>query len=113
MSQFTDLIFAPMSLPFVSRALLAVSESGLPGHFHLSGEKNVSYVDFAEELMARLSIPASLIQPTTSADAGVSIPFMPRFSGLAMTDTRERLGLEPQPLSSVIEDLVSEIVDSK
>ena len=44
---FADLIFAPMSVKFVGNALATIGEKRISGNLHLSGEKNVSYVDLA------------------------------------------------------------------
>jgi dTDP-4-dehydrorhamnose reductase len=102
---FSDLIFAPMSVPFVGDALAQIGDARVPGHLHLSGSENVSYVDFAFALAKQWGIDHTLISPTTSGAKGIHIPFKPRFSGLGMLRTHELCGLSPQSLESVIADI--------
>jgi dTDP-4-dehydrorhamnose reductase len=104
---FRDLVFAPMSVQFVGDALAAIGERRIPGNLHLSGANNVSYVDFAEALARQFGVAAGLIAPTTAKEKGVSIAFMPRYSGLGMRRTTELSGLQPQTLASVVRDLAA------
>lgn len=106
---FSDLIFAPMSVRFVSEALATIGERRISGNLHLSGAENVTYVDFANALARKLKINANLIAPTTAAEKGVDIPFKPRYSGLAMNSTTRLTGLKPQTLENVVDDLVAEV----
>ena len=103
---FADLIFAPMSVQFVGEALATIGEKRVPGHLHLSGADNVSYVDLAQALAKRKGISSDLIQPTTSIAKGIHIAFKPRFSGLGMERTSALTGLKPQPLEAVVADIV-------
>ena len=108
---FADLIFAPMSVRFVGEALATLGEQRIPGNLHLSGAENVSYVDFARSLARRLNIEPKLIAPTTAKEKGVSIPFMPRYSGIGMQRTMELSGIRPQPLEDVVSDLTSQRIN--
>jgi dTDP-4-dehydrorhamnose reductase len=102
---FSDLIFAPMSVPFVGEGLAVIGEKRVPGALHLSGAENVSYVDLARVLAERLGADPRLVVPTTATEKGVHIAFKPRYSGLDMTRTTERTGLRPQTLAEVASDL--------
>ena len=104
---FSDLIFAPMSVQFVGEALATIGEKRIPGHLHLSGAENVSYVDFARCLAERLRVDPRLIAPTTAVAKGVNILFKPRYSGIGMRRTTERTGIKPQPLTDVVADLTA------
>ena len=105
---FSDLVFAPMSVRFVGEALATIGEKRIPGQLHLSGAENVSYVDLANALAERLGFGRALIAPTTAVERGVNIPFKPRYSGLGMRRTTGLSGIEPQALSSVVDDLLAE-----
>lgn len=102
---FADLIFAPMSVQFVGNALATLGEKRIPGNLHLSGERNVSYVTFAETLADKAGVPRSLISPTTATERGVNIAFKPTYSGLGMRRTTELSGILPQSLADVVDDL--------
>ena len=103
---FADLIFAPLSVGYVGEALASIGISRTGGNFHLSGDRNVSYVDLAVELARQLGVDASLVRPTRSEEKGVSIAFKPQYSGLNMERTTALAGVGPQPLESVVADLV-------
>lgn len=103
---FADLIFAPMSVKFVGEALATIGETRTPGHLHLSGAENVSYVDLARAFAKRKGVAEDLIQPTTATAKGIHIAFKPRFSGIGMERTISLTGLHPQPLDAVVADIV-------
>lgn len=102
---FADLVFAPLSVDYVGEALATIGERRIAGNLHLSGAENVSYVDFARALAARLGVDKALIVPTTASERGVHIAFKPRYSGLGMARTTELTGLSPQPLEGAVADL--------
>ena len=103
---FADLIFAPMSVRFVGEALATIGEKLQPGHLHLSGAENVSYVDLAVKLAGVAGVDVRLIEPTTSEKKGIHIPFKPRYSGIGMQKTSALTGLQPQAIDDVVLDLV-------
>lgn len=104
---FEDLIFAPMSVQFVGRALAILGENRIPGHLHLSGADNVSYVAFAQALAKAAGVSPTLIAPTTAVEKGINIAFKPTYSGLGMHRTTKLSGVLPQTLDSVIADLMA------
>jgi dTDP-4-dehydrorhamnose reductase len=104
---FADLVFAPMSAGFVGEALATLGERRIPGPLHLSGARNVTYVDLADALARALGVPATLIAPTTAEAKGVHIPFKPRYSGLGMERTTALAGIHPQPLDEVARELAA------
>jgi dTDP-4-dehydrorhamnose reductase len=104
---FEDLIFAPMSVQFVGSTLAILGEKRIPGHLHLSGAENVSYVVFAQALAKAAGISSTLISPTTAVEKGVNIAFKPTYSGLGMGRTTRLAGVLPQSLDSVIADLMA------
>jgi dTDP-4-dehydrorhamnose reductase len=106
---FSDLIFAPMSVRFVSDSLATIGQKRIPGTLHLSGADNVSYVDLAFAIARRLGVGTGKISPTTATEKGVNIPFKPRYSGLGMARTTKLTGLAPQTLDGVVDDLISAI----
>jgi dTDP-4-dehydrorhamnose reductase len=106
---FSDLIFAPMSVPFVGDALTTIGEKRIPGDLHLSGAENVSYVDLAFSLAEKMGVDTSLIVPTTAEEKGIHIPYKPSYSGLGMYRTTKLTGVKPQTLAEVASDLVAHI----
>ena len=102
---FADLIFAPISVEFAASGVAKVALSGEPGNFHLSGSENINYVDFSRKLAEQFGFVVDLIEATTSQEKGVSIPFLPKYSGLGMERTQTLLGIIPQTIDGVFEDL--------
>ncbi len=102
---FADLIFAPISVEFAASGVAKVSLSREPGNFHLSGSENINYVEFSRKLAEQFGFPLDLIEATTSQEKGVSIPFLPKYSGLGMERTQSVLGITPQTIGSVFDDL--------
>lgn len=105
---FSDLIFAPLSIRFVSEALATIGEQRIPGDLHLSGANNISYVDFALALAKAKGIDPDLIVPTTASAKGVNIAYKPSFSGLGMQRTQALTGIHAQNLIDVVRDLISD-----
>jgi dTDP-4-dehydrorhamnose reductase len=79
---FKDLIFAPITLDYSVSYLSLILESKEPGYYHVSGSEDVDYVTFAKFLAKSLDYPSNLVSETTSLEAGIEIPFLPKFSGL-------------------------------
>ncbi|MDA8716484.1 sugar nucleotide-binding protein [Alphaproteobacteria bacterium] len=102
---FEDLIFAPMSVQHVAKAIAKVGLLEKPGDFHLSGAKNVTYVDFAQEFIKQFNFNPQLLEPVVSTEKGITIAFKPKYSGLGMEKTSRLAGVMPQTLESVVSDL--------
>lgn len=99
---FEDLIFSPISLGFAAGSLKTMGENPLAGNFHLSGEKNITYCDFARALANRKGFPDSLITPTTSLEKGIKVLYLPKYSGIGMEKTSKLTGIVPESLDSVV-----------
>ncbi len=105
---FADLIFAPLSLDYVGRALARIGEAWAPGNLHLSGAESIDYADFARQVAMALGKPAELVQPTTSTEMGVKLIIRPRCGGIGMTRTQALTGIAPEPLADVVRYLVAQ-----
>lgn len=101
---YQDLLFAPISLRYATDALLTIAEKREPGIFHLSGSRDLSYADFARDMVRTLGHDECRVRPET-APADISLP---RHAALGMECTHARLGLSPQAPESVLEHLLRE-----
>ena len=106
---FADLVFAPLSIDYVADALATLAAQDLSGNLHLSGSENITYVDFARALAARLGTPPAQVGSTTARERGVKIAFAPTYSALSMARTTAVSDLRPQGLAAVIDDLARAI----
>jgi dTDP-4-dehydrorhamnose reductase len=103
---FTDFVFSPISGRYVARGILRIGNAAQGGVFHLSGQSDLSYFDFAE-LLAR-HFKKGAVRPATAVARGVDLLFKPSHSALSMARTTRLLGIHPQQPSSVITDLAGE-----
>jgi dTDP-4-dehydrorhamnose reductase len=101
LTPFDDLYFAPVRFEDSARALLTVMDHRKGGIFHLSGERDVNYKEFAKGLCEFLNLPADRVSGLKSTDVGVKLLYNHPITALAMPYTQEKLGLEPVPLCAV------------
>jgi dTDP-4-dehydrorhamnose reductase len=99
---FCDLKMAPVSLSYVVTGLLMIGAQRRQGVFHLSGEEELSYFDFARKLAAHVGVRSSLVVPVSSNDTMVEVLFRPEFPALGMSGTKNALGLEPESLDNAL-----------
>ena len=104
---FTDLFLCPASLAYVGAGLVAVAAARIPGVFHLSGTDEMSYTQFALHLAGRIGADPGLVVPGTSSEAGVSVLFRPVHPALGMARTSRLLGLAPEQLDHMMNELES------
>ena len=98
----SDLVLAPLSLPFVVQALSMIGARRLGGFFQLSGERDLSYADAAQLLARRRGVPPRLIQPVTAAEAGLALEAQPVHTTLADTRVRQELNLTPPSIEAAL-----------
>lgn len=103
----SDLLLSPVSLRYASRALVQLGAGRHSGIFHLSGERDLSYAELAWEVSAQAG-GGSAVWARSTAEAGVQPAYRPVRSCLGMTETTRLTGLRPQPVASVVEDLLAE-----
>lgn len=105
---FDDLCLSPVSLDYVCNGLAAIARGKSSGVFHLSGESEISYSEFAAMLAERLNCPADLIVPSRSTMADRKVFFRPEHPALGMRRTQKILGCAPESLVSVLDKLVQD-----
>lgn len=101
----TNLLLSPISLQFGVRCLTGIAAARRGGIYHLSGEGVVSYFEFALGLARALGAASAQVKPCEvppSPGAGPS-----GGAALDMSYTTRYLNLTPQPVDSVIVDLLS------
>lgn len=108
---FSDFFFCPVSLKFLTHSLAGLALIRPSGIFHLSGQSQVSYAEFAKVLAKSMGVAADTVVPTYSAEFKVPAFYPPRQPCLSMASTTALLGVQPQALQSVVDDLLSEYMD--
>lgn len=100
----TDLFLSPVSLRFVTTGSLRVAEVRRGGIYHLSGERALSYYEFARALAASLGASRSQTKPV-QVRGRIDMSTTSNAGAMSMEQTSKRVGIAPQPLSSVLFDL--------
>jgi dTDP-4-dehydrorhamnose reductase len=88
---FADLPAAPVHVDHVATALLAIARSRSSGILQLSARRQVSYVEIARHIAARVGASPDLVQPVAAATRGIGPGEAPRYASLACDD----FGLAP------------------
>lgn len=103
---FSDLYLSPASLAYVCTGLQQIARARLPGVFHLSGEAELSYAQFAQLLAARAGVARNRVRPVESASrTDVAVLYRPLHPALRMTRTTQLLGLQPESIESTLNGL--------
>lgn len=105
---FDDLVLAPVSLSYATKALIRLSTSAAPGTYHVSGARDVTYHDFAVQLAEALGCPKQLVSPVKTPVGGGWQIIKPRYSAVAMKKTEKAISTAPQNLKDVAKDIVEE-----
>lgn len=103
---FSDLRMAPVSLDYVCALLAQVADRDVAGVLHASGAASVSYAAFLQAYARARGNRDGLVEPVTSTEAGVRLPACPAHATLGMARTRDLLGVTPQPVEGVVDDLL-------
>jgi|TARA_Y100000310_G_scaffold81608_1_gene78141 dTDP-4-dehydrorhamnose reductase len=107
---FSDLFFAPVLFKDSADCISEIIQRRLPGIFHLSGEIDISYSEFAKSLATHANISPNLVDSINSSDAGVDLVYSHPITGLDMTLTTSLLGFKPVQLSTVHDYLASYVL---
>ena len=101
----SDLYFSPISSTYFCSALLKIANSNMFGIFHLSGSQPMSYSDFAKAAVRQGIIKDDLLTDIKMADLEVPLFYAHKTGYLNMERTMSLLGISPQKLEEVLEDL--------
>ena len=107
----SDFLFCPVSLKFLAHSLAGLALLRPSGVFHLSGQFQISYADFAISLAVSMGVAPSLVVPKHSREFNIPAFYPPRQPCLGMASTTALLGVQPQTCESVIDDLLIELSD--
>jgi len=100
-----ELKIAPVSLRHAVAALITIAEARRGGVYHVSGERALSYLDFARELALALGVDTSLVRPQPLS----AKPPAASASALTVGPRSQALGLRAQAVNSVVRELIKDI----
>lgn len=104
---FLDLYICPVSLRYVVESLLEIERRRSGGIFHLSGSSELSYADFARRLAGKMGVSPDLVGEWTVQESPTPVLYRPRHPALGMTLTSRTIGLHPEPIDSMLANLLA------
>lgn len=102
---FSDMVVAPVSLPFVVDVLHRIAEVHLSGIVQVSGDKDVTYEQLGHHIAHRIGTNPDLVQPIRLKEAGLQLEAIPWYTTLDTTRLRTELGIEPPDVWSTIDSV--------
>lgn len=102
---FSDMVMAPVSLPFTVAALVAIGRHRQGGIWQLSGPADLSYAEAARHLLRCRGLPETRLRPTTARERGLSPSLVPRHTSLDTSRLEQELGLVPPPAAFVFDEV--------
>jgi len=100
---FSDMVMAPVPLPFVVRALAQIGRVRRSRMFQISGNRDVTYAEAARYLAGRLGVDPKLVQPVQSIHASSTLDPLPAHTTLDTSRLRAELRLEPPDVWQAID----------
>lgn len=104
---FSDLYICPVSLRYVVESLLEIERRRTGGIFHLSGSIELSYADFARRLAGKMGVSPDLVGESTVEESPTPVLYRPRHPALGMTLTSRTIGLHPEPIDTMLANLLA------
>ena len=106
---FEDLYFAPITFLDSSKIILEIIKKNLFGVFHLSGQNDINYSDFAIGLLKYLNLNTDLCQKKRSYEIGIKLKYNHHITALNMSFTKKLTRIEPVKLDAVFNYLSKHI----
>jgi dTDP-4-dehydrorhamnose reductase len=103
---YADLLMAPVSLHHAVTAPIEIGNARRCGVFHLSGQRDVNYAEFARRYTQAIGANAHLVHPQPAVTSALA--YRPLHASLDMSATTESTGIQAQPLDRVLADLTRE-----
>src|SRR3989442_4917011 len=94
-SAFGDMVAAPVSAEHAVAALLAIARDRSAGVHQLSARREVTYVEIARHIAARVGASPEFVEAVAAATRGIGPGEAPRHASLACDGDLARFGLAP------------------
>ena len=96
-----DLYFSPITFEDSSKMLINLIKKRKPGIYHLSGENDISYSDFAFKFIQYLNKDNNLVISKNSKQLGINLVYNHHLTSLSMKYTSNKLNLHPISLQEI------------
>ncbi len=105
---FSDVVLSPLPLSFVVKVISIIIQRRLSGILQISGNRDMSYAEAAEEGLRLLNIPRDLIKPVKAAGLGIYTEPIPVYTSLNTDRLKSVLGVEPPDVFWTVEKIFTE-----
>ena len=110
---FSDLMMAPVPAEQVARLMLCLGDRRSPGIYQWSAADQVSYLQLAEEMVARSGADRALLRPRSAREFGFAAEDLPVHTTLASTALEALCG-EGRPLAlEVCREVVEQLATAR
>lgn len=100
---FDHVLIAPISLQYLINSLDVIGRTRSTGIFHLSGNEELSFYEFAKRLASEIGVAHRLVRPSNNLNSNDPAPI---HALLKMDRTKKMLNLMPQSNSNLLKDLL-------
>jgi len=101
---FSDMVMSPVAIADACAAQVELAERRLPGIYHVSGARDISYAEAARIGAEVLGVDPGLVQPVVAAFAGMQPEHLVQNTTLDCGITTERLGFVPPDPGTVLNE---------
>ena len=105
-AMFSDYLLSPISIKYIQTSLFQLLVLKIPGIFHLSGDKDMSYFDLFKKISEAIGVATTQVLPSSKLALKNQTLFDQKFPSISMKSTSIQLGILPQKIDSVIMDFL-------
>jgi dTDP-4-dehydrorhamnose reductase len=109
---FGDCRFSPLTVAHVVDAITAVIKRGEGGVYHVSGARDVSFVDAAIDFAERIGAAIDRVEPVHGIDSGLPYAELTPFTSLATGRLSELGGFVPPEPLAVLQDVYGQEINA-
>lgn len=102
---FADMVMAPVPAAFAVEALTAIGAARATGIFHVSGERDITYLEVALRLAERIGALRDLVRPVSIVERKISRAAAPPNTALDAGRLHREFGLACPPVQATLDEL--------
>jgi dTDP-4-dehydrorhamnose reductase len=103
---FSDMVLSPVSLRFVTEAIIAIIQRESYGLWQVSASEDVTYEQMARYLAQKMGISQKKIEPIKVDQSGLKFETLPEHTTLDTTRLKEELGIEPTTVWNMLDEVL-------
>jgi len=101
-SAFKDLYFSPITFHDTTKIILKIVKKKYHGNYHISGERDINYSDFAKKLLKYNNLSHNLLHSCFSYEKNIKLYSNNRITGLDMKKTSKIVKIKPTKIKKIL-----------